>query len=373
MHIFSCPNPGYPEKIHLIDSLWPSRRQKVDTFNENTYAAYFQFLLHSLSTLESYSNDFAVQDIKGIHLIIRRLSRNPRMTRNDVKKSIRRDFLNTENKKIHRSIEFAVSLWLGLKLSSHLLHTGPAVAGDTTIEWPPNQDLQTTVDAEFDRLISKTVYTEFVLDHSLTYERLLKYRQVRIIWTNNLIDHLKLEGHRGQRALWIYQHRVCLENHLRCSKGEPRHIIRQEALLEAIRTLDLLFPFGDPQTARFLAKEGRQNLYVPPCRDTAHLQSLSHFKYWNGRLAQLLNLYQGPPESKWQYFRDHRNFGQWASLWLAIFLVAFITIVFGVLSSYFAAKSAKLSEQANWIAIAASCVENPDNKIFKCDKLSLSN
>jgi hypothetical protein len=366
MYLFTYSSPEEQEKVDLINKFWPRLKFQSDSFDENLYSVFFDSLATTLKTLQEYGDEFAVQDFQGIYLIIQRLSKNPKMTRNDVKKSIRRDFINTGNKKMHRSIELAVNLWLGINISSSSLHVGPVIAGDSSIEWPVNQQLQTVIDDEFDQLLHRNIHTSFTIDHSFTYEKIRKYRQVQIVWTNNLMDHLKLEGPQGQRALWVYQHRICLENHLVCVHNGSKRIIKKEVLMEAIRTLNLLFPYGDPRTAILLAKHGRENLYTPPYWKAGQAQSLSDFKYWNSHLAQLLNLYQGPPESKWQYFRDRRNFGQWASLWAAVFLVILLTVVFGVVSSYYGARSTYLAGEANRISLSMSCIEHSNVTELDC-------
>jgi len=152
----------------------------------------------------------------------------------------------------------------------------------------------------------------------------------------------------GQRCPSIYRHKLSLVSYM---KGPKPHIIPMEVLDEAIRTLDLLFPFGDPKTEAFLDEETIRFWMIAPL-ESPRSAKLDEFKYWRSNLVQLLKLYNGPPEPAIQTLLDTRNISQFATLWVAILGVFFLTIMFGVLSTVYSIKPYQISLKAYELALA---------------------
>src|SRR4051812_47130709 len=112
------------------------------------------------------------------------------------------------------------------------------------------------ITAQFLQDSSKAALANIPFNGSFTTINLKNVYRLHIRWTDNLIDHLKLEEPRGQQYLSIYRHKLCLLNH---QKGSEPTIILAEVLDEATRTLDLLLPFSDRKTEAFLQEEKVQS------------------------------------------------------------------------------------------------------------------
>jgi hypothetical protein len=55
--------------------------------------------------------------------------------------------------------------------------------------------------------------TRYQIDDSFTLANLKRICRLHIRWTNNIRDHLRLEGKQGKRTLSVFQHRIFLLNH----------------------------------------------------------------------------------------------------------------------------------------------------------------
>jgi hypothetical protein len=133
-----------------------------------------------------------------------------------------------------------------------------------------------------------------------------------------------------------------------------------EILDEAIRFLDLLFPFGHPQTEKFLKAEHVQLHMVHSFR-LGRATELDDFKYWRSNIAQLLLLLNGRPETIAQTLLDTRNLPQFATLWVAIFGVFCLTVLFGCLSAIYTTKQYLLAVKAYDLAVAVACAQLADS------------
>lgn len=339
------------QKCELINAFWPHLHLVEQDYVGEDYTAFFDFIGKTLQNLHPHAPKFASQELDGLLAIVRNLTTNRTLVRKVITEDIKKDYLNTCDAAIARSIELSVRFWLGINVSSRRLSVGPRNPRDSRIDWQDDQSLDEMVAAQFPQGTSRTALTDSPLDESFTAINLKNVCRLHIRWTDNLIDHLKLEGPRGQRSLSIYRHKICLINH---RKGPEPTIIQAEILDEAIRTLDFLFPFGDPKTEEFL-KDEKVQLYTVDPSELPRATGLGEFKYWRNTLAQLLNLLNGPPETVAQTLLDTRNLSQFATLWVAIFGVFLLTILFGILTTVYAIKQYRLAVKSYELSLALAC------------------
>jgi hypothetical protein len=142
-------------------------------------------------------------------------------------------------------------------------------------------------------------------------------------------------------------------------------MIPGEILDEAIRTLDLLFPSGDPKTKEFLDEETVQ-LYIVDPSELPRATELDEFRYWRTNMAQLLILLNGPPETFAQTLLDTRNLSQFATLWVAISGVFLLTILFGMLSTIYSVKQYRVAIKSYELSLALACQQTTTPPGF-CD------
>jgi hypothetical protein len=338
-------------KCGLINAFWPHLHLAEQDYIEEDYAAFFEFIGRTLQGLHPHAPKFASQELDGLLAMVCTLRTNRTLGRKAIIETIKKDYLNTCEFAVARSIELTVRLWLGINVSAKRLSVGPRNPRDSRIDWQDHHSLDQMVSAQFPYGANKTALTEFPLDESFTAVNLKNVCRLHIRWTDNLMDHLRLEGPRGQRSLSIYRHKICLINH---RKGPEPKIIQEEILDEAIRTLDLLFPFGDPKTEEFLENEKVQ-LCIVDLLELPRATDLDEFKYWRNNLAQLVNLLNGPPETVVQTLLDTRNLGQFVTLWVAIFGIFLLTILFGILSTIYSVKQYRLAIKSYELALALAC------------------
>ncbi|KAH8891694.1 hypothetical protein GQ53DRAFT_720370 [Thozetella sp. PMI_491] len=164
-------------------------------------------------------------------------------------------------------------------------------------------------------------------------------------WVDNLADHLSID--RKNKIVAIYEHKVCLFNHLMYGSGAP---IPQAALEEAADTLNLLFP-RDDDTRKFLKDEGRDFLEVGLIA-RADSRDLGDYHYWRKSLSDLVDELKVPPTGLRQITLDTegRNLYQVLTFWLAVIVgvLAVLSIVFGTVSTVYTIKQYNL-------AVAQAC------------------
>jgi hypothetical protein len=179
-----------------------------------------------------------------------------------------------------------VHLWLGINTRSKALHVGRLNPRDSSVGWPDDQPLERVIASQFRQKTLIAIEDELSFNDSFTVVNLKDICLVQIWWTDNLFDHLKLEGPRGKRILSMYRRKPCLINH--CN-ADSSAIFGIDVVEEAIRTLDLLFLFGDTKTRKFLGEEGVRFHNTRPSR-LSKPTNLCEFHYWRGNLGLLLKL-----------------------------------------------------------------------------------
>ncbi|KAL9580304.1 MAG: hypothetical protein Q9212_004574 [Teloschistes hypoglaucus] len=94
-----------------------------------------------------------------------------------------------------------------------------------------------------------------------------------------------------------------------------------KVLQETILSLDLLFPFWDSRTINLLAKEKQDFHEYGPFQATRRL-TLLDFDHWRDRLLELdEEIFQSPPVSWAQLWRDRRSPQQFWTFWIAIMIL----------------------------------------------------
>jgi hypothetical protein len=348
------------KKCELINFFWPHLSLAEDDFVEEEYTELFRFIGKTLQEFQPFAAQFAFEDFQGLFDIIGSLRDNRASTRDSIAQKIKANrYSNYPDTKIIKSMELSLRLWLGLNVCSRDMFVGAINPRATRLNWKRDKSLDAMVDAHF-RKRTNAVYMESQLD-DFTAAKLKSVCRLNIEWTNSLNDHLRLIGSRGKRTLFIYQQKISLANHGKV--GSP--MIPVAILDEAISTLELLLPLGDPETKDFLSEVGKLSLYTTAPSEKPPAADLDEFDYWKGHLARLLNLLNGPPESFLQRLFDTRDLGQWAALWVGIFGILIFTLLFGILATVYAIKqyflavdSYNISLKSYELSLFLACQQN---------------
>jgi len=339
-------------KCSLINAFWPHLNLTPSDYDDEEYENLLSFWGETLQSLNHHHHRFAAKSWNDLLEIVAQLKSKPNDERGLLMDDIKNHYSNTSDEEIACSLELAVRLWLGIRVRSNGPSVGFVNLRDSQIHWPNDQSLKSMVAAPFLRGARKAQSaTYFLFDESFTAVGLRETCRLRIRWTDSLVDHLKMEGPRGKRQLSIFKHKICIVNHRR---GSQPTIIPADDLDETLRTLDLLFPYGDKPTKIFL-EHSKVHMWIMNPMESPRATELDEFVYWRSRLAQLLSLFHGPPETVRQTLLDSRNTAQFATLWVAIFGVFFLTILFGVLSTVYSAKQYHVAVDSYKLALAQAC------------------
>ncbi|KAL3458453.1 hypothetical protein BJX64DRAFT_266669 [Aspergillus heterothallicus] len=324
-------------KCKILNAFWPHLELSPQSFVEEEYAGFLQYIGQTLQDLSPHDYQFAAQSFESLFGIIFALRDNPFQQQTDLIISLKRSYLNTSDTAICRSIHLAIQLWLCLNVyCSDVPTVGALNPRGSRFHWSYDQPLDEIIAPQFPSISKVMPVITYQIDDSFTLANLKKICRLHIRWTSNLGDHLRLEGKQGERTLSVFKHRIFLVNHY----NSPVSIIPKPILREALLTLDLLLPYGDAATIKLL-KQSKKVRGVPlEGRDSYNLEE---FTYWRSNLVQLFDLLHGPPESLFQTLRDTRNWSQWATVWVAIFGIFILTLVFGVLTTVYSISQYRVS------------------------------
>ena len=249
----------------------------------------------------------------------------------------------------------------------------------TPLMWQANISLQRAFKLWFPECRPPSRENTHRVVRELTVVNLRRLHGVDVLWTPNLKDHL--EYFHETRTLRIFSHKICAQAHFKVEEREmkqqkvtQRDLGQQEIksmfpsglLDETMRTLDILFPFGDDRTMEYLKNE-RQDFYgLTTPRHSRYLPAdLNEFDYWRDRSAVLYDLLEQPPSTLVGMLYDYRrNPIRWWTFWLAVFF-SILILVFGVAGLILGFKQLRLAEKARALAVEQACVQ-PDRPPGLC-------
>jgi hypothetical protein len=353
------------QKVELINSFWP---HLDDNTPEDGYKEFFQFFGETLREMRPHAEHFAFRTFQELSDTIRFLRDNRSSTRDQIAEGLKlQTYMNHSDDKIIKSMELSIRLWLGLNVRFSGRFVGFIHPRRSYLNWKGNETLDAMACSHFEKM-KNPVYMECELD-DLSAVKLKRLCLLHIEWTSCLNDHLKLTGNRGKRTLYIYQQKRTLFNNE--AAGSPLPTV---VLDEAISSLELLLPIGDPDTRDLLMKAGKLALLQTIWSSRDGASNLEDFIYWKARLRRLLDLLQGAPESVLQRLLDTRDIGQWAALWIGIFGILIFTLLFGIVATVYAVKqyliavaSYDLSVRSYELSLILACQQNATILLGICD------
>lgn len=335
---------NYDSKLLLLRNIWPGSRFTISDAKDEQYDTFFGYVQSELRVAMQYNHEFAAQSLTSLLAILAVIRSNSESTKTLILKEVKKGFINFQQEKIWRSLELASRIWLTINIKTARISVGPVQAPFKRIEWsdetPFNeliQDQFTTSSGNYANRRSKPCR----LDDDLTVAYLVAFCGIQLFWTSNLTDHLAFD--RKTRTLKVYQHKICLLNHL----SSKTSVIPTSVVAEAIDTLNLLFPFGDSATKSLLIKEGKPFYRLENCERKLQLD-LDYYEYWREELEDLMNILSEPPRNWRQLLMSQRNVLEWATFWnlciagiVAIFTI--ISIAFGTAQLVFTIKQYSLT------------------------------
>lgn len=367
LELFPAPVSGEPHgdfyggldpraQEHIRRTFWPGSNTSL-----SEYASYFRYFQWTISVLlwpniGSAKAQFMVQKNEDLATVVSYLDAYRHENRATIANR-HSMFPETSEDRIMRSMDLAVRLWMTLHVRSGGYPIGPLSPDMTSVEWRRKQSLSNMVASAFPKCRSDTVlpaFREARIDPGFTVMNLRKICRIQVEWTPNLKDHLRFDH--STKRLYIYPHKVCLLNHLEHCNVYPKGFLR-----ETIRTLDLLFPYGDSSTESWLEASKQPFHRTSSSYVQARASNLAEFCYWRRQLVELYDVFQQPPSTIFQMWHDRRNPMQWYTFWLAAF-IAISSTVFGVIGCYIGFKQIDIAERSIQLAFSQT---NPSDKLSR--------
>ena len=222
-------------------------------------------------------------------------------------------------------IDVAAQLWLMLSVGKF--------PGDISYDEPFLWELGESQNALFERHFSPQHQSDdFVkLPQTFTAAHLEQIAGIKVVWTNNLADHLLLKD--DDTKLMLFHQVSILQLHLRCAVSTLPIALANET----IRTISLLVPpiLGEPNP---WFQQQRQKCRVDASagvcdRLNSSERQIDKFLYWRDRLVLLKRTFDdAEPRNISQLWFDDRKKTQWFTFWVAV-LVFVMTVVFGIIQS----------------------------------------
>ncbi|KAL8840478.1 MAG: hypothetical protein Q9176_003804 [Flavoplaca citrina] len=169
------------------------------------------------------------------------------------------------------------------------------------------------------------------LPQSFTASNLEKIGGIRVIWTNNLADHLLLRD--DDTKVMLFHHVSALHLISYSSSRMPL----QDLADETVRTIALLIPPSLGAASPWFKQQQQEHCLDSEAGICDRLNSserqIDKFHYWRERLVLLKRTYDdAEPKSLSQLWWDDRKKTQWFTFWVAV-LVFVMTVFFGVIQS----------------------------------------
>jgi hypothetical protein len=339
-------------EFEFISRLW-LQIPRQDLTSED-YRRFTEYIGSKCKALDARSNPLQPISSEDMLVVIRELQLH--------KSSTRAKIVHTLGEKLRaksptitavsKSVDLAATIWLTINIrsTSELLHQDPAV-----LRWREDQSLSALAAAHFKSTGTKASATVRLGD-DLTMANLIAGYGFRIRWTHNLAEHLSFDG--AGKIITIYEHKICLRNHLQF-KNETA--LPTAILEEAIDTLNLLFPFGEPSTDSLLRRQGKPFYGLGYC-GRQRMLDIDKYSFWRGSIQELQRVMDEPPSGLQQLAlaRNRRNVLSFATFWMAtaVSILTIISLVSGVLSTLYAKRAYDLALLQYELSLAQACTES---------------
>ena len=346
---------------YIQKAFWPDVRSTDDL---SEYTSYFEYFEETISTLAfpDISLDpqtFAMRTYGDLKKVVERLHLDGSKPRKTITANLEASFPGSNDSQRQRSLELTARLWLTIHIQSSV---GP-IQPRTPLMWLDDMSLKEAFKCWFPKRIAPSRDDKLRVASEISVVNLRKLHGVHVSWTPNLKDHLDYQ--KQTRTLQIFSLKICLQSHWESEQQEIKqqgtgqnetHSIFPDGLLdETIWTLDLLFPFGDDHTKKYLEDEGQVFYGLNLPRHSLIVSAdLNGFHYWRDRLAVLYDMLDQPPSCFPGMWSDRKSTMQWWTFWLAVFF-SILTFGFGVAGLILGFKQFGLSKKAHALAVAQAC------------------
>lgn len=306
--------------------------------NQCSYAAYFSHWY------EEHCNDRTGAISMTTHSIlldIVRLVRDGNEDRESIQSKVKATLPTYSEESINVLISLAARLWT----MSCIGEIRQCLTLGQTLTWQQNSLSQLLSSRFAPNPASKEDVVLLKSFHALSCE---KVAGIKICWTSNILDHLKMTD--DDRTVHIFHHTAFLELHKRVSRSvgscpssaafglrgtSSSDTFPAGFLEETVDTLALLLPRNRRRVKTWYRRKANDLGLDPSAAECRPLGSsarrTTHFPHWGDRISILKQAFdESEPRTLAQWWHDDRKRVQWYTFWVAI-LALLLTVTLGIL------------------------------------------
>lgn len=341
--------------LQVVKMLWPGI--SPEQYKPKDYTRVLEHINTILATVDRTPNAPRPITSDDIIWIIGEVRRLRNVDKAGVVRQIKEKLShkNPSDDAVSRSVDVAASLWVTVTMATQSSEAVAPLRG--VIQWDNNQTLAVQLSSGFQTSASTTPAKDANLRVELTMATLVSSHDFILDWTSNIAEHLSLNEQPGSRhrVLTVYEHKICLRNHLQFIDETA---LPQSILEEALDTLNLLFPDGHRPTKSLLLEHKKTFYDLATCGRARNLD-LNKYHYWRGQIEMLNNVLGEVPMGSHQFAleKNGKNALQFATFWIAIAvgLLTIISFVTGVISAVYAQKAYEVALLQYRLSLAQAC------------------
>lgn len=323
--------PG--QRYAVVEALWPMRTPtSVPEWDD--WTAYFQYYtVQCRKAIEWRSGEYTTVRMHSDLVSIAKDLRNG-TPKEQILAGLR--CLDTQQRSFEAKTNMAEgSLRLCVRLVI-MVDIGPisreSYQGTTPLRWNGEQsDIGSLLVSHFQKSSALPGRNKF--EESFTAFNLQRLAGLEILWTDNLVDHLRLIE--NDTKLYIFHHVAFLRR-----QELGLSVLPDGLTSETLRTLAILFPPNDKNTQKWLKCEAfsgeKINLdtgLLKCDRMKTNDRQVMQFEFWRDELMTLKDIFDSPRSSSLtNFWYDRRNKVQWYTFWIAA-MVLCLTVFFGIVQS----------------------------------------
>lgn len=348
-----------PDPEALVQHLWPSLSRRGGYVRHEDYQHFFNFLRREAHKLGEASSQHVEGLFDGLSHHIDVFLPNVSRQKSDMAQALGFNHVGVAtdttprsdsqaavslSQPVSRSLDVIARLWLTINVDTFPLEQ--SYPRKTAVAWAAEHTLIQAIESHFanQKAIAPTHPRKIPSFFKMTS---LCGRGFSILWSSNIADHLEIAWDGNHGTITVYEHVVCLRNHLENHLDYPSSCrIPAELLGETLDTILLLFPPDDEETQKLLESQGKNFWKLGRCvRD--RVLNADRFRYWRSGIDELLDQYEKAPRGWRQLLldKDRRNVLEFSTFWTAIgvALLSIIGLVYGTVGAVYAVRAYDLS------------------------------
>ncbi|KAL8715347.1 MAG: hypothetical protein Q9225_006386 [Loekoesia sp. 1 TL-2023] len=303
------------------------REDEVDALQQYFiyYSEELDLLRKGISEESWQIKGLAAETYEDIFYLVNVLRKNGDSRRSELRQRLSLRFPSADDQGLNRSIDLAIRLWL--MINTQEPEFGGLRHEAISVQWDDESTLLAFLHSLFPRSRWQITAQSSRLEPHFTAAFMRDVCGLSIEWTTSLHDHLRLD--RLRKALKVFPYKCHLQALIDSHKNSSENkqpLVPLQVLEETKLSLALLFPFWDSRTVAFLVKE-KQDFHEHGPFEATRALTLLDFDHWRDRLLELHEeVFQPPPVSWAQLWRDRRSPQQFWTFWIAIMILA-LTVV----------------------------------------------